>query len=121
MQMHPAIPILRIFCEHQTREFCLDFLDPTFDWEHRLGAGFPLHAQIGRGDLKLNLSAHRGDATPGSSAFVCVDDVASRHAELHAKTYLFAKPIIETRGRGRVLEATDPFGERVRFCELAGG
>ncbi len=121
MQTHPAIPILRIFCEHQTRDFCLDFLGSTFDWEHRFGAGFPLHVPIGRGDLKLHLSARRGDAAPGSTAFVCVDDVVSLHAELHAKTYPFAKPTIETMGRDRVLEATDPFGNRLRFCELAGG
>ena len=121
MQMHPAIPILRIFSEDKAREFYLDFLGFTLDWEHRFGDGFPLYAQIGRSNLKLHLSEHHGDATPGSTAFVRIDDVASLHAELHAKAYPFANPGIENVDWGRELQVTDPFGNRLRFCELAGG
>ncbi|MEO9148596.1 MAG: glyoxalase superfamily protein [Burkholderiaceae bacterium] len=96
------------------------FLASRFDWEHRFDAGMPLYLQIGRGDLKLHLSEHHGDATPGSTAFVRVDDVASLHAELNAKAYPFAKPGIDTMDWGRVLQVADPFGNRLRFCELAG-
>lgn len=116
MQLSPAIPILRIFSEEKAREFYLDFLGFTLEWEHRFAEGAPLYAQLGRADLLLHLSAHHGDATPGSTVFVRVDDIDALHAELQARRYPFSNPGIEERDWGRVLEVIDPFGNRLRFC-----
>ena len=69
MHLQAAIPILRIFSVEKARDFYLDFLGFTWDWEHRFEAGFPLYAQVHRDDLVLHLSEHHGDATPGSAVF----------------------------------------------------
>lgn len=117
MQLSPAIPILRIFSVDKAKEFYLDFLGFTLDWEHRFGDDFPLYAQVSRSGLKLHLSEHHGDATPGSAIFVPIDDVDALHEELTARQYRYAKPGVEDAGWGRQLQVTDPFGNRLCFCQ----
>jgi catechol 2,3-dioxygenase-like lactoylglutathione lyase family enzyme len=112
-----AIPIIRIFSEEKAREFYVDFLGFTVDWEHRFEANFPLYMQVRRSELILHLSEHHGDATPGSTIFVPVRDIDALHAELQHKDYRYGKPGVETLPWGKVLETIDPFGNRIRFCE----
>ena len=117
MQVSPAIPIIRIFAEDKAKEFYIDFLGFNLDWEHRFEEGFPLYAQIKRSNLTLHLSEHHGDATPGSTVFVPMQNIDELHRELTAKDYRFCKPSIEALPWGRVMQVTDPFGNRLRFCE----
>jgi hypothetical protein len=117
MHLSPGIPILRIFSEEKAKEFYLDFMGFSLEWEHRFGDNFPLYAQIKRSDLILHLSEHHGDATPGSAIFVPMQEIDVFQAELHAKSYRFAKPGIEAMPWGQIMEITDPFGNRMRFCE----
>lgn len=119
MKLSAAIPIVRIYCVDKAKEFYLDFLGFTLEWEHRFEADFPLYAQVSRSGLTLHLSEHHGDATPGSTIFVTVEKIDALHDELHAKDYKYAKPGIDTTGWGRVMQVTDPFGNRLRFCELS--
>lgn len=42
MHLSAAIPILRIFAEDKAREFYLDFLGFTLEWEHRFEKNFPV-------------------------------------------------------------------------------
>jgi uncharacterized glyoxalase superfamily protein PhnB len=119
VHLSPAIPILRIFSEKKAREFYMDFLGFTLEWEHRFEEHFPLYVQIRRDALVLHLSEHHGDATPGSSIFVPVDGVDALHGELSAKQYAYARPAVEEMPWGRVMEVTDPFGNHIRFCEYA--
>lgn len=118
MNIFAAIPVIRIFAEDKAKEFYLDFLGFELEWEHRFGEGYPLYAQVKRSGLTLHLSEHHGDATPGSTTFVPIEDIDSLHRELQAKAYAYARPRVETVGWGRVMEVTDPFGNRIRFCEL---
>ena len=60
-------PILRIFDEVKAREFYVDFLGFTVDWEHRFEEGLPLYLQISKDDCVLHLSEHHGDCCPGSA------------------------------------------------------
>jgi hypothetical protein len=117
MYLSASIPILRIFSEEKAKEFYLDFMGFSLEWEHRFGDNFPLYAEIKRSDLILHLSEHHGDATPGSAIFVPVQEIGVFQAELHAKSYRYAKPGIEAMPWGQVMEITDPFGNRLRFCE----
>lgn len=117
MHLAPAIPIIRIFSEEKAKEFYVDFLGFTIDWEHRFEANFPLYAQVSRSDLILHLSEHHGDATPGSTIFVPVRDIDALHAELQRKNYKYGKPGIEVEPWGKTLETIDPFGNRIRFSE----
>ena len=120
MKISPAIPIIRIFSEDKAKEFYLDFLGFKLDWEHRFEANFPLYVQVSRSGLTLHLSEHHGDATPGSTVFVRMEDIDVLHRELTAKNYAYAKPAIQDLPWGRVMEVADPFGNRIRFCEATG-
>ena len=120
MQLEAAIPILRIFSVDKAKEFYVGFLGFSIDWEHRFGDNFPLYAQVSRSGLKLHLSEHHGDATPGSAIFVPMQGIDAFHQELTGKAYAYAKPGLETVDWGRLLEVADPFGNRLRFCERKG-
>lgn len=117
MNLSPPIPIIRIFCEKKAKEFYVDFLGCTLEWEHRFDDNSPLYAQVKRGELVLHLSEHHGDATPGSTSYIPLDGIAEFHAELIGKNYTYNKPSIHVVPWGRTMEVTDPFGNRFRFCE----
>ncbi|CAH2906484.1 MAG: Glyoxalase family protein [uncultured Paraburkholderia sp.] len=118
MHLAPAVPSIRIFSEDKAREFYMDFLGFSVDWEHRFGDNLPLYAQVRRSDLVLHLSEHHGDATPGSTIFVPVRNIDALHRELQATNYNYARPGVEALPWGKVLEVADPFGNRIRFCEV---
>jgi catechol 2,3-dioxygenase-like lactoylglutathione lyase family enzyme len=117
MSFSPAIPILRIFSIDKAREFYLDFLGFTLDWEHRFAADLPLYMQVHRDGLILHLSEHHGDATPGSAVFARVDDLKALEHELLAKQYGYARPQAEAVDWGLEMQISDPFGNRLRFCQ----
>lgn len=121
MQISPAIPILRIFSVDKAREFYLDFLGFTLDWEHRFAPDLPLYMQIHRDGLILHLSEHHGDATPGSAVFIRVQDLKGLGAELLQKNYGYARPGVETVDWGLEMQVADPFGNRLRFCQQIDG
>ncbi|MDO3442599.1 glyoxalase superfamily protein [Agrobacterium sp. V1] len=112
-----TFPIVRIFDEAKAREFYVDFLGFEIDWEHRFGDNFPLYMQVSRAGMGLHLSGHHGDATPGSNIFVTMRGVHAYQQELAAHGYRFMKPGVEELPWGDVMEVTDPFGNRIRFCE----
>jgi catechol 2,3-dioxygenase-like lactoylglutathione lyase family enzyme len=119
-QSFKTVPILRIFDEQKAREFYVGFLGLKVDWEHRFAAGMPLYMQVSRGDLVLHLSEHHGDACPGSTVFIRATGLGDLHREITAKDYKFARPGLETapwNAKARVMEVTDPFGNRLRFSE----
>ncbi len=111
------MPIFRIFDVERAMDSYVGFLGFTLDWEHRFGADFPLYCQVSRGGLRLHLSEHSGDASPGAKAFVRMRGIETFHAELAAKAYKDNRPAIEDQPRGRQLEVTDPFSNRIAFCE----
>lgn len=116
-----TIPILRIFSLEKARDFYLAYLGFKADWEHRFDPEAPLYQQISRAGLILHLSEHHGDATPGSTVFVPMRGVRAFHAELSAKRYPFLRPGIEAMPWGEVMQVTDPFGNRIRFCQWPEG
>jgi catechol 2,3-dioxygenase-like lactoylglutathione lyase family enzyme len=112
-----AIPILRIFDEAKAREFYLDFLGFSVEFEHRFEADLPLYLGITRNGLQLHLSEHHGDACPGSTVFIPMHNIEALRDELLAKRYGYGRPDIVEQGWGKVLEVCDPFGNRLRFCQ----
>lgn len=116
-RLERAIPILRMFDEAKAREFYLDFLGFSVEFEHRFEADLPLYLGIRRDGLQLHLSEHHGDASPGATLFVPVHNIERLRDELLARRYGYARPDIVEQGWGKVLEVHDPFGNRIRFCE----
>lgn len=117
-EMTQAIPILRIFDLARAREFYLDYLGFTVDWEHRFEPDTPVYMQVSLGGLVLHLSEHHGDACPGSTVFVRVRGLREFHNALSAKRYRYMRPGVEPTPWGSLgMEVTDPFGNRLRFDE----
>lgn len=112
-----CIPILRMFDERKAREFYLDFLGFTVEFEHRFEADLPLYMGISRNGLQIHLSEHHGDASPGATLFVPMNHIALFRDELNIKQYGYGRPEIVQQAWGKILEVYDPFGNRIRFCE----
>ena len=114
-----SIPILRIFDEAKAREFYIDFLGFTIDWEHRFDDTAPLYMQVTRDACVLHLSEHYGDASPGSAIRIDTTELDAFHAELTAKRYKYARPGINEQPWGREVSVRDPFGNRLIFSEAS--
>lgn len=119
LRLGPAIPVLRMFDEAKAREFYLDFLGFSWDWEHRFAPDMPLFARVSRGGLPLFLSEHHGDGTPGSKVHItAAEGLEAFHAELLGKKYRYYRPGLETvPWGGREMRVTDPFGNILVFAE----
>lgn len=112
-----AIPILRMFDEAKAREFYLDFLGFSVEFEHRFEADLPLYLGLSRDGLQIHLSEHHGDASPGTTLFVPMHNIELFRDELISKRYGFGRPDIVEQDWGKLLEVYDPFGNRIRFCQ----
>ncbi|MEM5493898.1 glyoxalase superfamily protein [Hoeflea sp. AS16] len=119
--LEAAAPIIRIFDEAKAREFYLEFLGCSVDWEHRFGPDAPLYMQVSRGAMVLHLSEHSGDATPGANAVVFARDVEKLHGELLARNYRYNRPGLQKQDWGLEMQVTDPFSNRLRFIERKAG
>ena len=114
------MPIVRIFDIPKAHEFYLGFLGFKVDWEHRFAPDMPLYTQVSRAGLRLHLSEHAGDASPGGNMVVYMSGVAAFHKELTAKKYRYLRPGIESEDWGLEMQVVDPFGNRIRFMEANG-
>jgi hypothetical protein len=90
--LEQAVPIIRIFDVEKAGEFYLGFLGFSIDWEHRFGDDFPLYMQVSRSGLKLHLSEHAGDASPGGNMCVYMSGIRDFQKELAAREYRYMKP-----------------------------
>ena len=116
VRLEDAIPILRMFDVEKTKAFYVDLLGFQLDFEHRFEAGFPLYMQVSRGRLKLHLSEHHGDATPGSAVFVEMTGLDAFRAEIAKRGSHAAIEEGPVPGM-RVLQLWDPVSNRLRFAE----
>lgn len=113
-----TIPVLRMFDVAKTREFYIDYLGFSVDFEHRFHENAPLFMGISRAGVSLFLSEHHGDGTPGTHVVVQMSGLDDLHAELHAKNYRYMNPGIETREWGtREMCVVDPSNNRIYFSE----
>ena len=112
-----AVPIVRIFDVDKAHEFYLGFLGFTVDWEHRFHDNAPLYTQISRAGLKLHLSEHAGDATPGGNMVVYMSGLRAFNKELLDKYYRYMRPGLSEEEWGLEMQVIDPFNNRIRFME----
>lgn len=116
MTLGPTTPILRIFDDAKAREFYVDFLGFTVDWEHRFEDGLPLYMQVSKDGCVLHLSEHHGDASPGAAMRIETADLDGFQRELAAKQYKYARPgIVQQPWGTRDMSIADPFGNRLIF------
>ena len=113
-----VIPLLRIFDVDKAKEFYLDYLGFTVDWEHRFDDNAPLYMQVSKDRCVLHLTEHHGDCCPGSTVFVWLTGIEELHRDLTAKGYRHMRPGLErTFYDALCVEVIDPFGNRLRFNE----
>ena len=118
MKLERSIPILRILDERKAREFYLEYLGFTVDFEHRFHDEAPLFMGISRDDLPIFLSEHHGDGTPGTYVRIDMSGIDELYSELRAKKYKYMNPsIVEQEWGARELCVYDPFGNRLIFSE----
>ena len=113
------IPIFRSFDETKAKEFYVGYLGFRVSFEHRFDQDSPLYFGLVLGNgVELHMSEHHGDATPGSTIRLEIEDIVGFHAQLAAKKYAYARPGLEHQPWGfREVTVTDPFGNRVIFCQ----
>ena len=121
MALGQVTPILRIFDEVKAREFYLEFLGFTLNFEHRFNDDAPLYMGIQRDDCTLHLSEHHGDATPGSHVRIDASHLMAFQKELAAKDYKYNRPGIEKGAAGDEVAVIDPFGNRLTFTDTHSG
>lgn len=118
MRITQTVPVLRIFDVAKAREFYLDYLAFRADCEHRFEPALPLYMQISRDGCVLHLSEHHGDGSPGATVFLRMSGLLDFHAELEKKSYRYQRPgVALAPWNARLMELTDPFGNRLRFNE----
>src|SRR5437764_11435694 len=106
-----VIPVLRV-ADAAAAVSWYERLGFTRQWEHRFEPGCPAFVSIARGQARLFLSEHRGDARPGTLVQLMVSDVDAVVAE-------FGRPDGEPP-YGCELELRDPDGNRVRISRQTG-
>lgn len=118
MQLRSVRPVLRMMDEFKAKQFYVDFLGFTIDFEHRFADHAPLFMGISRGDITLFLSEHHGDGTPGTHICIDISGLDELHAELKSKNYKYMNPGIQEQEWGtREMTVVDPFNNRLIFQE----
>jgi ribosomal-protein-alanine N-acetyltransferase len=118
-RIESTVPVLRMFDVAATKRFYVDFLGCSLDWEDG-GDDGPAYMQVSRDGLRLQLSSHHDDGTPGSVVLAMVQGVDDLHAELRERPYPFFNPAVEPGpGGGREMQVIDPASNRIRFYERA--
>ena len=114
-----TIPILRIFSVEKAKEFYCGFLVFKVDWEHTFEPGMPVYVQVSRGGLRLRLSEHHGDGSPGVHIHVEITGVDDYHREVSSKGYRYLRPGVQDEFYGaRAMHVIDRFGNRITFNEF---
>lgn len=113
-----AIPVLRIFDYEKAIEFYVNWLEFTIDWEHVFAPSMPKYIQLSNGEIKLHLTEHHGDCTPGAKVFIECTDLVAYNQKLLDKKYPFNRPgISKAPWDAVIMEVVDPFGNKLLFNE----
>ena len=114
---HETIPTLRMFSVEKTIEFYVGFLGFSVDFEHRFGKSFRF-MQGSRAGLKLCLSEHHGDGSPGVHVTVRMTGLDAFHAEITAKDYRYMTAWHPAHPWNmRDMGVIDPVGNHITFSE----
>ena len=103
-----VIPVLRV--EDADRAVAwyarLGFVE---EWRHQFEPNFPWFVSVARGNVRLYLSEHTGDARPDTLVYLYVSDIDAVSRE-------FGIPVDEDGLAGREVHLVDPDGNRLRIA-----
>ncbi len=114
-------PILRIFDYNKAKEFYVNWLGFTIDWESKPFNDAPVYFQISLQGVIIHLSEHHGECSPGAKLYV-VDFTGLKafHEKIIAKEYKYNKPGLEISPWDKytyTMELIDPFNNRIVLTE----
>src|SRR3569623_1277436 len=113
-----TIPTLRSYDEAKAREFYIEWLGFSVDWEHRFEPWAPLYMQGSRSGIVFHISELHGDGTPGSHVRVQILGVKEFHADLIGKKHNNNRPGLERPDwGGTAFTVVDPVNNRSTFGE----
>jgi catechol 2,3-dioxygenase-like lactoylglutathione lyase family enzyme len=103
-----VVPVL--YVEDATRAVAwYERLGFAKEWEHQFEPGFPWFVSVARGNVRLYLSEHRGDARPDTLIHLYVKDVDVVAVEFDV--------LVDDAGlAGRQCALVDPDGNRLRVA-----
>jgi catechol 2,3-dioxygenase-like lactoylglutathione lyase family enzyme len=103
-----VIPVLRVADAKRAVDWYgrLGFVK---EWEHQFEPGFPWFVSVARGNVRLYLSEHAGDARPDTLVHLYVKDIDAVSRE-------FGIPVDEDGLAGRECHLVDPDGNRLRVA-----
>jgi catechol 2,3-dioxygenase-like lactoylglutathione lyase family enzyme len=111
------VPILRMYDMSATRRFYLEYLGFSEVHQTEDDDG-PVYLIVSLGPVRLHLSSHHGDGTPGTAVLIVTGELDALHATLAAKGYPYMNPGIDAApGGGRQIVVLDPAGNGIRFYE----
>ena len=112
-----AIPILRIECVEEAKEFYCEYLGFELDWEHYFEPGAPVYMQVSRNGIRLQLSENNRFRS-GSAIYIDTVGLREFHAQLDATSSRFETPdVTSSPWSTKQMEMEDPFGNLLRFHE----
>lgn len=121
MKLGSTVPILRSFDEAKAKEFYMDFLGFSLDWEHRFDVDAPLYMQLSKNDCVLHLSEHHGDSCPGTALRIQTSGLDEFQQQLLGKRYKNSWPHIQEMPWGsKDMTIADPFGNKLTFTDSVG-
>lgn len=101
-----VIPILRV-ADAAAAVAWYKRLNFAEEWVHRFEPGFPAFVSIARGEVRLFLSEHTGDARPDTLLYLRLNDIDAIAAE-------FGVAVADAPW-AREIELRDPDGNRLRI------
>jgi catechol 2,3-dioxygenase-like lactoylglutathione lyase family enzyme len=103
-----VVPVLRVEDARRAMSW-YERLGFTKEWEHQFEPGLPWFVSVVRGNVRLYLSEHTGDATPDTLIHLYVKDIDAVSEE-------FGIPVDEEGLAGRECDLVDPDGNRLRVA-----
>jgi len=103
-----VVPVLRVADAARAVQW-YERLGFQKEWEHQFEPGLPWFVSVARGDVRLYLSEHTGDAPPGSLVHLYVRDIDAVSEE-------FGIPVDEEGLAGRGCDFEDPDRNRLRVA-----
>lgn len=109
--LEELVPIFRVNDGYATAQWYAR-LGFCIEGEHRFAPTLPLYLFLRRGNVRLHLSEHKGDARPDTLVYFYVHDVDTIAAEFGVQ--------VEQQPWAREIRLTDPDGNRLRIGQRKG-
>ena len=114
--MSAAVPTLRISEYEGAKRFYVAGLGFGIDWEWRDEPGSPVFLQISREGLRLYLSQHEGDGSPGTLVHLYVPDVDAWQLTMLRRGVVAEAPPVDQPWGNREMRVRDPDGNQLCVC-----